>query len=121
MSLTSVREDLATLLTSQTDVTAHAATPGSLTAPCIIICPGDPYLSEGEGYNAWNVRLNVFYVARTGTAKVVVGAIEGTVSDLLGLDLGPFVVEQVDIDDYDISDFTFSGARLSVVAYDTQL
>lgn len=66
MNLTELRNDLARVLSEETGLVVHAALPGRLTPPCVVLAPGEPYLEAGPTFGRGTVRLEARIVSTAG-------------------------------------------------------
>lgn len=101
MNLTQHRADLAQVLTEATQgtkVTVHRYVPESVSAPAVVIEPGDPYLSSEQAetpFGQYHARWDLIAVAQVATNETATDELDDLIGAIVAGLAGAYVVERV--------------------------
>lgn len=80
-ALGTLRAETAAALKTATGLKAHANLPASVTAPCYVLQPAEPYVSEGETFGSFEVFLDLIFIAAVGLNSTKTEAVETAIEE----------------------------------------
>ena len=82
-TLGDLRNDVATQLTTDTDIPSSDFVPARIVPPLYLVTSGSPYIESGDTYGSFKVRMNVDVISATAANDVSTEALDTMVEDAL--------------------------------------
>ena len=80
-TLQAAREAVATLIQDEIEIQAHPFMPSRIVPPAMIVLPGSPYLSAGDTFGSFELRLEVVLVSAAKVNETAANTLDGLIDD----------------------------------------